>query len=135
MQDSLVGQFTVRTQLLGIAPRIQDDFSLLHLRGLAAQLLSMPAAPVLRYGDESFPPIAEQPYPLTPPAYGFYWFRPSSDATPPRWHAERLPVQDLAMLVLFDGWNSFFRSPVVPWRIAMDEKTRSQLERELLPGF
>ena len=39
------------------------------------------------------------------------------------------------MLVLFDDWNSFFRNRVVPWRMAMAEKTRAQLERELLPSF
>jgi maltose alpha-D-glucosyltransferase/alpha-amylase len=86
-------------------------------------------------GRNSFPPIGELPYLLTLPAYGFFWFRLSTDAAPPRWHTERLPVEDLAVLVLFDGWNSFFRSRVVPWRIGMAEKTRAQLERELLPRF
>jgi maltose alpha-D-glucosyltransferase/alpha-amylase len=91
--------------------------------------------PVEMLGRNSFPPIADLPYTLTLPAYGFFWFRLSSDATPPRWHTERLPVEDLAVLVLFDGWNSFFRNRVVPWRIALAEKTRTQLEGELLPGF
>jgi len=91
--------------------------------------------PVEMLGRNSFQPIAELPYVLTLPAYGFFWFRLSSDATPPRWHTERLPVEDLAVLVLFDGWNSFFRSRVVPWRIALAEKTRAQLELALLPGF
>ena len=39
-----------------------------------------------------------------------------------------LPIEDLPVLVLFDGWNSFFRSRVVPWRMALAEKTRNQLE-------
>jgi maltose alpha-D-glucosyltransferase / alpha-amylase len=91
--------------------------------------------PVEMLGRNSFPPVSELPYVLTLPAYGFFWFRLASDVAPPRWHTERLPVEDLAVVVLFDGWNSFFRKRVVPWRIALAEKTRAQLERELLPGF
>jgi len=91
--------------------------------------------PVEMLGRNSFPPIGDLPYMLTLPAYGFFWFRLSADAAPPRWHTERLPVEDLAVVVLFDGWNSFFRNRVVPWRIALAERTRAQLERELLPGF
>jgi maltose alpha-D-glucosyltransferase/alpha-amylase len=91
--------------------------------------------PVEMMGRNAFPPIGDLPYLLTLPAHGFFWFRLSTDAAPPRWHAERLTLDDLPVLVLFDGWNSFFRSRVVPWRIAMAEKTRQQLERELLPRF
>ena len=36
--------------------------------------------------------------------------------------------EDLPVLVLFDGWTSFFRDRVVPWRIAMAEKVRAQFE-------
>ena len=39
------------------------------------------------------------------------------------------------MLVLFDGWTSFFRDRVVPWRIGMAEKLRAQLETEVLPRY
>ncbi|MDP1649365.1 MAG: maltose alpha-D-glucosyltransferase [Rubrivivax sp.] len=91
--------------------------------------------PVEMLGRNSFPPVGELPYMLTLPRYGFFWFRLSTDATPPRWHTERLPVEDLAVMVLFDGWNSFFRNRVVPWRIGLAEKTRAQFERELLPRF
>ena len=91
--------------------------------------------PVEMLGRNAFPPIGELPYMLTLPAYGFFWFRLATDATPPQWHTERLPVEDLPVLVLFDGWNSFFRNRVVPWRIAMAEKTRTQLETALLPRF
>jgi len=91
--------------------------------------------PVELVGRNAFPPVGELPYQLTMPAHGFFWFRLATDAQPPRWHSERLPADDLPVLVLFDGWNSFFRSRVVPWRIGMAEKTRAQLERELLPRF
>jgi maltose alpha-D-glucosyltransferase/alpha-amylase len=91
--------------------------------------------PVEMMGRNAFPPISELPYLLTLPAYGFFWFRLATDALPPQWHSERLTVDDLPVLVLFDGWNSFFRQRVVPWRISMAEKTRAQLEQALLPRF
>ena len=91
--------------------------------------------PVEMLGRNAFPPVGELPYLLTLPAHGFFWFRLATDVEPPSWHAERLATEDLPVLVLFDGWNSFFRSRVVPWRIAMADKTRNQLERALLPRF
>jgi maltose alpha-D-glucosyltransferase/alpha-amylase len=39
------------------------------------------------------------------------------------------------VLVLFDGWISFFRDRVVPWRIRMAEKLRTQFEVETLPRY
>jgi len=91
--------------------------------------------PVEMAGRNAFPPIGDRPYLLTLPAYGFFWFRLSADAVPPSWHAETRPLEDLPTLVLFDGWNSFFRNRVVPWRMTLAEKTRQQFERELLPRF
>jgi len=91
--------------------------------------------PVELMGRNAFPPVGELPYLLTLPAYGFFSFRLSIDAEPPSWHTDVLQVEDLPVLVLFDGWSSFFRNRVVPWRIAMADKTRAQLERELLPRF
>ncbi|MEO8248935.1 MAG: maltose alpha-D-glucosyltransferase [Burkholderiales bacterium] len=91
--------------------------------------------PVEMMGRNSFPPIGELPYMLTLPAYGFFWFKLSTDAEPPYWHAERLPVEELPILVLFDGWSSFFRNRVVPWRIGMAEKIRTEVETQILPRF
>jgi len=91
--------------------------------------------PVEMLGRNPFPPIGDLPYLLTLPGYGFFWFRLAVDVEPPGWHSERLAVDDLPVLVLFDGWNSFFRHRVVPWRIALAEKTRQTLERETLPRF
>ena len=42
---------------------------------------------------------------------------------------------ELPFLVLFDGWNSFFRDRVVPWRIGLAERVRTQFEQEILPAF
>ncbi|MDH4288475.1 MAG: putative maltokinase, partial [Aquincola sp.] len=91
--------------------------------------------PVEMLGRNSFPPIGDLPYLLTLPGHGFFWFRLSEHDEPPRWHTERLPVEDLPVVVLFDGWNSFFRDRVVPWRIGLADKTRAQLEDEVLPAF
>ena len=84
--------------------------------------------PLELLGRTPFPPIGELPYMLTLPAHGFYWFRLATDVPVPSWHEERLAREDLAVLILFDGWMSFFRERVVPWRIAMAEKVRAQLE-------
>jgi maltose alpha-D-glucosyltransferase/alpha-amylase len=91
--------------------------------------------PVEMMGRTAFPPVGDLPYLLTLPAHGFYWFRLATGVEMPRWHEERLPREDLPVLVLFDGWLSFFRDRVVPWRIGMAEKLRAQLEREVLPGY
>ena len=91
--------------------------------------------PVEMMGRNAFPPIGELPYLLTLPAHGFFWFRLSTEAAPPAWHTETLPAEDLPTLVLFDRWNSFFRSRAVPWRMGLADKTRKQFETELLPRF
>ena len=91
--------------------------------------------PVEMLGRTSFPPIGELPYLLTLPAHGFYWFRLATDAPVPEWHKDMLVSEEAPVLVLFDSWTSFFRDQVVPWRIGMAEKLRTQLETEVLPRF
>ncbi len=91
--------------------------------------------PLEMMGRTAFPPIGERFYLLTLPACGFYWFRLATDVEVPHWHEERMPAEELPVLVLFDGWTSFFRDRVVPWRIRMAEKLRAQFEAETLPGF
>ena len=91
--------------------------------------------PVEMFGRAAFPPIGELPYLLTLQGSGFYWFRLSKDAEVPAWHEEHLVRDDLPVIVLFDGWTSFFRERVVPWRMAMATKTLHQLEHEVLPGY
>ncbi|HTS53909.1 MAG TPA: maltose alpha-D-glucosyltransferase [Burkholderiales bacterium] len=91
--------------------------------------------PVELIGRTPFPPVGDLPYLLTLPGYGFYWFRLAADVEVPPWHEERLPREELPTLVLFDGWSTFFRDRVVPWRIGMAERVRAQLEEETLPRF
>ncbi|TMH63532.1 MAG: maltose alpha-D-glucosyltransferase [Betaproteobacteria bacterium] len=91
--------------------------------------------PVELMGRTPFPPIGDLPYLLTLPAYGFLWFKLTQKAEMPAWHEERLPRDELPVLVLFDGWESLFRDRVVPWRIGAAERVRARFEREVLPGY
>src|SRR5262249_56264879 len=72
--------------------------------------------PIELIGGTPFPPVGDLPYLLTLHGYGFYWFQLSRLEQPPAWHDERLPREDLPVLVLFDGWNSFFPERVPKWR-------------------
>ncbi|HYC49293.1 MAG TPA: putative maltokinase, partial [Burkholderiales bacterium] len=72
---------------------------------------------------------------LTLPAHSFYWFRLGTDVPVPSWYEQRTAPEEPPILILFDGWTSFFRDRVVPWRIAMAEKTRAQFEEEVLPRY
>jgi maltose alpha-D-glucosyltransferase/alpha-amylase len=91
--------------------------------------------PVEMLGRTAFPPIGDLPYLLTISAYGFYWFRLATDAAVPSWHEQIVSVDERPVLVLFDGWTSLFRERVVPWRIGMAEKTRTQFETDTLPRY
>ncbi|QFY43519.1 maltose alpha-D-glucosyltransferase [Candidatus Methylospira mobilis] len=91
--------------------------------------------PVELMGRSVFPPIGELPYLLTLPGHNFYWFQLADSEEVPAWHEEHLPLEELPTLVLFDGWRSFFRDRVEPWRVAMAERVRGQLEKDALPRF
>ncbi|MDP9902234.1 maltose alpha-D-glucosyltransferase [Variovorax ginsengisoli] len=91
--------------------------------------------PVEMLGRVAFPPIGDLPYLLTLPSHGFYWFRLSTDVATPVWHHDAMPLQDRPVLVLFDGWTSFFRDRVMPWRIGMAERMRVQFETDTLPRY
>jgi maltose alpha-D-glucosyltransferase/alpha-amylase len=91
--------------------------------------------PVELLGRTVFPPIGDLPYLVTLPAYAFYWFRLAQDVPAPDWHKEMLVHEEAPVLVLFDGWTSFFRDQVVPWRIGMAEQLRQRLELEVLAKF
>jgi maltose alpha-D-glucosyltransferase/alpha-amylase len=90
--------------------------------------------PVEMLGQTPFPPIGELPYLLTLPRQGFYWFRLTRTA-PPAWHEEALPGLELRVLVLFQGWKSFFPDQVEPNRRAMAAALYERLVRQVLPEF
>lgn len=91
--------------------------------------------PVELMGKTPFPPIGELPYLLTIPAHGFYWFKLDKDVSVPAWHENYTAIEDVPVLVLFDGWRSFFHDEAVPWRTGLATKTRAQLEEQVLPRF
>jgi maltose alpha-D-glucosyltransferase / alpha-amylase len=91
--------------------------------------------PIELLGSTAFPPIGELPYFLTLPAYGFYWFRLSREAQAPPWHDERMAPDDLPVLVLVEGWNSFFPERVAAWRANLATRLRTQLENRVIPHF
>ncbi len=91
--------------------------------------------PVEMLGRTTFPPIGDLPYLLTLPSYGFYWFKLATDAAMPVWHQEGIAIHDQPTLVLFDGWTSFFRERVMPWRIGMADRMRSQFDTITLPHY
>ena len=91
--------------------------------------------PIELLGRTAFPPVGELPYVLTLAGYGFLWFRLAAQDKQPANREEGIARDELPVLVLFDGWASLFRDRVVPWRISMSEKVRSQLENEVLPAF
>ncbi|MGH8319302.1 MAG: maltose alpha-D-glucosyltransferase [Steroidobacteraceae bacterium] len=91
--------------------------------------------PIELLGRSVFPPVGELPYLLTLPAYGFYWFRLSREAAPPSWHDERLPREELPVLVLVEGWNSFFPDRVAAWRAGLATRLRAQLETRIVPQY
>ncbi|HET8701659.1 MAG TPA: alpha-glucosidase C-terminal domain-containing protein, partial [Nitrococcus sp.] len=91
--------------------------------------------PIEMMGRTAFPPIGELPYLLTLPGHGFYWFRLTAEAEAPSWHKESLPPSELPVLVLFEGWNSFFPALVATPRQGMAERMRERLLTEALPAF
>jgi maltose alpha-D-glucosyltransferase/alpha-amylase len=93
------------------------------------------AVPVELLGQTSFPPIGDLPYLLTLRGYGFYWFRLSEDAPAPAWHSEQLPREDLPVLVLFAGWDSFFPENLPTTRAALATKLKTLAETLVLPFF
>jgi maltose alpha-D-glucosyltransferase/alpha-amylase len=63
--------------------------------------------PVELMAGSSFPPIGAQPYMLTLPAYGHFWFALADAAEMPRWHTPTPePLPELLTLVIGERWQS-----------------------------
>ena len=93
------------------------------------------SVPIELLGRTPFPPVGDLPYLLTLPGYGFYWFKLSREVEAPSWHEERLPREDLPVMVLMDGWNSFRPERVKSWRASAATKLRNEAERGVLPRY
>ncbi|MDQ2694593.1 MAG: maltose alpha-D-glucosyltransferase [Pseudomonadota bacterium] len=90
--------------------------------------------PVELLGTTPFPPIGELPYLLTLPRHAFYWFRLDDKIAGPAWHQDWATTQELPVLVLIEGWRSFFPERFEK-RKAIAQKLATQVEREVLPAF
>ncbi len=90
--------------------------------------------PMEMMGQTAFPPIGELPYLLTLPRHSFYWFK-MMQMDAPAWHDERLPTFELPVLVLFQGWKSFFPEEVAASRRPVARKLQRQFLKEVLPSF
>ena len=91
--------------------------------------------PVELLGNTAFPPVGELPYLLTLPGYGVYWFQLHEKAEIPAWHEEMLPPVELPVLVMVDGWRSFFPQEVEFQRRPVAQKLCDQLQQKVLPEF
>jgi maltose alpha-D-glucosyltransferase / alpha-amylase len=91
--------------------------------------------PIELLGRTPFPPVGDLPYMLTLPGYGFYWFKLSRDVSAPAWHDERLPRDDLPVLVLIDGWKHFWTERGGTWRTGATTRLRTQIEQKVLPAY
>jgi len=90
--------------------------------------------PMEMMGQTPFPPIGDLPYLLTLPRYGFYWFN-LTHGDAPSWHEDILPAAEPPVLVLFQGWQSFFPEQVGSSRKAMAQKLHERLTHDVLPNF
>jgi len=59
----------------------------------------------------------------------------ATDAAVTLLHEQNRVRDERPVVVLFDGWTSLFRERVVPWRIGMAEKNRTQFETDTLPRY
>ena len=81
--------------------------------------------PVDLVGGSGFPPIGRNPYLLTLPPYGFYWFFLATEAALPPWHVRPSePLPEFATLVLRTGLSDVL-APVA----------KRLLETEALPAY
>ncbi len=88
--------------------------------------------PMEMMGHTPFPPIGELPYLLTLPPFGVYWFSLAQEAEVPAWHEDLPAPLELPVLVLFDGWRSFFPARLETNRRTAAAALRRQLEEEIL---
>ena len=91
--------------------------------------------PVEMLGNTAFPPVGELPYLLTLPGYGVYWFQMNEKAATPAWHEDMLPPIELPVLVMVEGWRSFFPQEIHPHRRPVAQKVYDQMEQKILPDF
>ncbi|MDK9722990.1 MAG: maltose alpha-D-glucosyltransferase [Rhodospirillales bacterium] len=85
-------------------------------------------------GRTSFPPANSAPYLLTLSGYGFFVFRLDEKASLPTWHEEKRALQEPPILVLLEGWRTFFapKTGASVIQRAISGTARRQLQSEVL---
>ncbi|WP_260291249.1 maltose alpha-D-glucosyltransferase [Sedimenticola hydrogenitrophicus] len=92
--------------------------------------------PVELLDNSAFPAIGELPYLLSLPRYGFYWFGLSAEVDPPVWHVDKLPREELPVLVLPESLlAALVGGSGRGARDGLARKTFNQLKSEVLPAF
>ncbi len=93
--------------------------------------------PVELLGHTAFPPIGELTYLLTLKGYGYFSFRLASDVAAPAWHQDQLPVREPPVLVLSEGWRTFFKSKssASTVRRAISARAQDQLQKDVLAPY
>ena len=93
--------------------------------------------PVELLGHTPFPPIGDLPYLLTLKGHGYYAFRLATDVEAPVWHQDHLPPREFPVLVLTEGWLTFFsgRNIASTVRRAIESRTQSQFQQDILAPY
>ncbi|MBF0502084.1 MAG: maltose alpha-D-glucosyltransferase [Candidatus Riflebacteria bacterium] len=96
--------------------------------------------PVELFGRASFPTIDEQPYQLTLPGYGFFWFHLGEPEAHSIQHEEEATLEEKPVLVIPEGWKNLQESPDSDISSKTNPPTlrftpRSRLEMNILPEF
>ncbi|MBF0147088.1 MAG: maltose alpha-D-glucosyltransferase [Magnetococcales bacterium] len=93
--------------------------------------------PVELLGHTPFPPIGDLPYLLTLKGYGTYGFRLATDVEEPYWHEKGTVRQELPLLVLTEGWQTFSGGRATASTIsrAIANTTKKKLQRKVFAPY
>jgi len=97
-------------------------------------------APVELFGKTAFPLINGQPYQLTLPGYGFFWFHLEKAPTHSIQHEEMASLEEKPVLVIPDGWKNLQEAPgsdisAKAFPQIMQSSSRARLVKDILPEF
>ena len=92
--------------------------------------------PVELLDNSIFPAIGELPYLLSLQRYGFYWFSLSAEVEPPIWHVDKLPREEIPVLVLPENpFAALVGKSTGKVHDVLARKTFEHLKGEVLPAY